>query len=110
MKSSTKKAFYPGRKQVFRQVADGHMVRDVIGRLDEALPGEPLLQPVMRRGQRLPAGRASLEAARSLARKQQQSLPPELKRLTPASAPFPVAFSEQLEKDRQSVLQQLGHA
>ena len=64
MKLSTKKVLYPGRKQVFRVVEGGRMVRDVIGRHDEALEGEPLLRPVMRGGVRLADGRVSLEEAR----------------------------------------------
>ena len=60
MKLSTKKVLYPGRKQVFRVVEDGRMVRDVIGLHDEILEGEPLLRPVMRGGVRLAAGRVDL--------------------------------------------------
>jgi nicotinate phosphoribosyltransferase len=43
LKLSSKKVLYPGRKQVFRQIDNGLMVRDTIGRFDEQLPGEPLL-------------------------------------------------------------------
>ena len=41
LKLSAKKLLYPGRKQVFRQIENGQMVRDVIGRFDEPIAGEP---------------------------------------------------------------------
>ncbi len=41
LKLSTKKVLYPGRKQVFRQFQSGRIVRDVIARFDESLPGKP---------------------------------------------------------------------
>ncbi len=46
MKTSRGKLTLPGRHQVFRDD-----LRDVIGLVGEALPGERLLQPVMRDGQ-----------------------------------------------------------
>jgi nicotinic acid phosphoribosyltransferase len=52
LKLLTRKLLYPGRKQTFRQVEKGQMVRDLIGRFDEVLPGEPLLQPLFRKNQR----------------------------------------------------------
>ena len=51
MKLSTGKRTLPGRKQIFREIRDGRAVCDVIRRFDEALPGRPLLAPVMRKGQ-----------------------------------------------------------
>lgn len=62
LKLSSSKVLHPGRKQVFRQVENGRMIGDAIGRFDELLPGEPLLQPVMRRG--LPTTRIDLEESR----------------------------------------------
>src|SRR5260370_12130237 len=71
-KLSSKKIIYPGRKQVFRRVEAGRMVRDVIGRDDEKLDGEPLLQPVMRGGARLADGQGSLALAPEHAPPQRQ--------------------------------------
>ena len=68
MKTSQGKLTLPGRHQVFRQ--DGG---DVIGLVDEHLPGEPLLQPVMREGRALP--QPTLEEIRERARVQLESLP-----------------------------------
>ena len=58
VKLSQDKATLPGKKQVWRIVgADGTASRDVIGCVEEAPPagGTPLLEPVMRKGQRLQA-------------------------------------------------------
>ena len=65
-KLSSRKAIYPGRKQVYRRTEGGRIARDVIGRHDEAVEGEPLLRPVMRGGVRLAAGRVGLEEARRM--------------------------------------------
>lgn len=73
-KRSSGKATWPGRKQVFREHdADGRLLRDTIGLVDEAVAGTPLLQPVMRAGRRLP--QPSLERSREFARRQLASLP-----------------------------------
>lgn len=53
-KRSEGKATWPGRKQVYRYLADdGHMDHDIVTTHDDRLPGEPLLQPVMKNGCRL---------------------------------------------------------
>jgi len=62
LKLSTKKLLYPGRKQVFRQIENGRMVGDVIGRSGESLPGEQLLKPLMVSGQ--PATQIKLAESR----------------------------------------------
>ncbi|MCX7961473.1 MAG: nicotinate phosphoribosyltransferase [Burkholderiales bacterium] len=54
-KRSTGKATWPGRKQVYRHYdADGAFARDVVTVVGDSQPGEPLLAPVMREGERLP--------------------------------------------------------
>lgn len=68
MKTSRGKLTLPGRHQVFRDD-----LRDVIGLVGESLPGEPLLQPVMRDGQVVAA--SSLEEIRDRARTQVDNLP-----------------------------------
>lgn len=53
-KRSTGKATWPGRKQVYRRRGpDGRMAGDLLTLEDDPQEGEPLLQLVMRRGQRL---------------------------------------------------------
>ncbi|HWY87498.1 MAG TPA: nicotinate phosphoribosyltransferase, partial [Gemmataceae bacterium] len=108
MKLSSRKAIYPGRKQVFRQIEGAQMVRDVIGRHDEHLPGQPLLQPVMRGGERLEAGRTSLADARHHARREQYQLPDALRRLDRAEPPYPVEASPALQRDFESLRRELS--
>ncbi len=98
-KLSPGKVLYPGRKQVFRFYERGLMKGDVIGRHDEDLPSQPLLEPVMQGGKRLPAGRVSLEAARSHCQAQLALLAEPLRALEPADEAYPVTFSDTLEKD-----------
>jgi len=106
LKLSTGKALYPGRKQVFRQVENGRMVRDLIGKFDETLPGEPLLQLVMRRG--VATARIDLEESRQRFRRERQRLPDHLRALEPAPAPYPVSFSEDLENDLDEIRRRLA--
>jgi len=110
MKLSSRKAIYPGRKQVIRRVEDGRIVRDVIGRHDETLEGEPLLQPVMRRGARLAAGRVSLEEARVHARRELERLPEVLRSLAPAEVPYRVEISPALQADHDALRRTLEAA
>ena len=107
LKLSTEKVLYPGRKQVFRQVEVGHMVRDVIGRFDEDLPGERLLQPVMRQGR--PTSHVDLEESRRRFQLELQRLPDQLRKLEPSPAPYPVTFSERLREDLDRIRRQLAH-
>ncbi|MDQ2950293.1 MAG: nicotinate phosphoribosyltransferase, partial [Acidobacteriota bacterium] len=96
LKLSTSKVLYPGRKQVFRQVENGRMVGDAIGRFDEQLPGEPLLQPLMRQG--VPTTRIDLEVSRQCCQRELERLPDHLRKLDPSPAPYMVSFSECLQK------------
>ncbi len=102
-KTSEGKESYPGRKQVFRTIDSGVMVGDVIALADEQLPGQPLLVPVMRGGKRLPAGNATLEQARETARRQIEALPPELRALPRAAAPYRVDISPALRRAAESI-------
>ena len=85
-------------------------MRDVIGRHDETLEGEPLLQPVMRGGVRLEAGRVSLEEARVHARRELEQLPEVLRSLAPAEVPFRVDVSPTLQADRDALRRALEAA
>ena len=85
-KRSSGKVTWPGRKQVFREHdANGRIVRDTIGLLDEPLPGTPLLRTVMRDGRRL--AQPSLEEIRSVAARETASLPEHCNSL---EAPRPI--------------------
>jgi nicotinate phosphoribosyltransferase len=106
LKLSTKKVLYPGRKQVFRQVEAGRMVRDVIGRFDEELPGEPLLQPVMRSG--ISTARIDLEESRRRFQSEVRRLPDHARKLEPSPTPYPVSFSKRLEDDLDRIRKEIA--
>lgn len=108
LKLSTKKLLYPGRKQVFRQLDNGRMIGDVIGRFHESLAGEQLLKPLMVRGQ--PAAQIKLAQSRKHLHSQLQLLPDHLRGLEPMSPQYPVSFSEQLQADLDSIRRRLGFA
>jgi nicotinate phosphoribosyltransferase len=108
MKLSSQKVIYPGRKQVFRVIEGGSMARDLIGRHDESAEGEPLLIRVMKDGARLPAGRVTLQEARSTARRELGRLPEYLRSLAPADAPYRVDVSPALQAERNSLLETLA--
>jgi nicotinate phosphoribosyltransferase len=102
LKLSTGKSIYPGRKQVFRSEEDGRMTGDVIGRADDALDGQPLLQLVMQRGKRLQPA-PSLQAIRDHAAAQLARMPAGLHELSTPSEPYPVQISSRLQKLRDEV-------
>lgn len=107
MKLSPNKSILPGRKQVFRAEKNGIATHDTIARHDERLAGRPLLAPVMRHGQRLPAGSDSLRTARDRAAAEIAALPANLRSLTQAQPPYPVEMSTALEAERASVRQSI---
>jgi nicotinate phosphoribosyltransferase len=92
-KQSEGKATWPGRKQVYR-VRDqrGRLQRDVITLEGDIHEGEPLLQPVMRHGQRL-APPAPLHEIRKHVETELMSLPERLRRFEP-TRPYLVEISE----------------
>jgi nicotinate phosphoribosyltransferase len=110
-KFSQEKITYPGRKQVFRFVAeDGKFSRDVIALDGESFPGGmPLLVPVMRAGRRLePAEKdplAGIERARKRFLADRSGLPQSVLPLRAADPPFPVRYSKQLEELHDQVRQ-----
>jgi nicotinate phosphoribosyltransferase len=96
LKLSTEKTVLPGRKQIFREEADGTATRDVITRVEEELPGRALLRRVMRNGQRLPAGEVALDEIRRYAGEQLATLPASVRALAPADPSYPVEISLEL--------------
>jgi nicotinate phosphoribosyltransferase len=95
-KRSPAKETMPGPKQEFRRRVDGEMRGDVIAASAESLPGEPLLVPVMRGGDRV--GAEPLTRMRERTAAELESLPRYLRDLTPdgPSEPYPVSCSERL--------------
>lgn len=105
LKLSSGKPVLPGRKQVFRIEEQGRAIRDIIARADETLSGRPLLRPMMRDGRRLtPDGETDLAVARRRAREEIDRLPPAVRGLNPAEAPYPVAISPALAAYRAAVI------
>jgi nicotinate phosphoribosyltransferase len=90
-------ATWPGCKQVFRcRDDDGVIVHDTLGLQKEAVPGTPLLEPVLRSGERVcPCW--SLAHVRQALRTHVASLPAALRGLSPAP-PLPVLVSPDLRE------------
>jgi nicotinate phosphoribosyltransferase len=95
-KRSAGKATWPGRKQVFRHYdGDGRFARDVVSVEGDALPGEPLVRPVMAQGRRLPQPALGECRARALA--QLALLPEPLRSLEAPPEPYPVEIAPALQ-------------
>ena len=91
-KRSPEKATVPGAKQVLRDYADGEMRGDVIARVEEELPGRPLLVPFVRGGRLVCV--ETIEQMRDRARAELLALPAGLRKLDGEGQPYPVAYSE----------------
>ncbi|HEX4950788.1 MAG TPA: nicotinate phosphoribosyltransferase [Blastocatellia bacterium] len=103
MKLSQDKATYPYCKQVWRSYADdGTFLGDTIGIADEGdLPGEPLLQPVLRKGETIAP--PSLTETQAYARQQVRNLPEIYRTLTMPQL-YPVKYSKHLESNKRKLL------
>jgi nicotinate phosphoribosyltransferase len=91
-KRSPEKATVPGAKQVLRDYVDGEMRGDVIARVEEQLPGRPLLLPFVRGGRLV--HEETIEQMRARARAELLALPPNLRELDGEEHPYPVGYSE----------------
>ena len=90
-KRSEGKASWPGRKQVYRQYdAEGAIAGDMVALLDEPVEGEPLLQPAMRGGKRVP-GLPGLANSRARAAAALAQLPQALRRLEAGQVPVGIS-------------------
>ncbi|MFW6154231.1 MAG: nicotinate phosphoribosyltransferase [Planctomycetota bacterium] len=106
-KLSSGKLIYPGRKQVFRITTDDRMDHDTIAFADDSPAGDPLLVPVMRRGQRTGAGRATLAQARETFSHNRRHLPDRLTALDPGDAAYPVHISQGVQETLASLREEL---
>lgn len=102
-KLSRHKPILPGRKQIFRQEANGMAVGDTIARAGEQLEGRALLRVAMRGGRRTPDASENLETMRQRAREEMAKLPAHLMSLEPADPPYPVHTSAALERHHEEV-------
>lgn len=91
-KRSPEKATVPGAKQVFRRYEHGEMRGDVIARVEEKLPGAPLLVPFVRAGRLL--REETIEQMSTRARRELLALPHGLRNLDEAAPSYPVSYSE----------------
>lgn len=103
LKLSLGKPILPGRKQVFRVSKNGNDLHDVVAQADEDLPGRPLLEAVMRNGERLAAGRVELESARAYASQQTARLPDHVRSITLEEPPYLVETSPKLSKYQKEI-------
>jgi nicotinate phosphoribosyltransferase len=103
-KFSADKATYPGTKQVYRfRDGEGMFARDLIACSGERVQGgEPLLQPMMRNGQRLIQPAESLQKIRDRVHSQLKLLP-EAARRSISPVRYEVKFSAELERLLQQV-------
>ena len=105
LKLSAGKASWPGRKQVFRQKsANGTANNDIIGMRDEDLPGESLLEIVMRGGRTISHYPTLAESRERLAG-DLAALPAAVKALREPSR-YPVEFSPKLKVLRDEIVKQ----
>jgi nicotinate phosphoribosyltransferase len=95
-KRSLGKTTWPGRKQVWRRYDDGRMTGDAVSLETNPQPGEPLLVPVMRNGQRL-LPQPTLEEIRGNAARNLHQLPLTLAMLQDGRA-YPVEISPALHQ------------
>jgi nicotinate phosphoribosyltransferase len=96
-KRSTKKATWPGRKQVWRRYgADGRMIGEILAREGDKKEGEPLIELVMQGGRRLRPP-PPLHDIRRHAKRELERLPLALRAIEPATT-YPVEVAEELKE------------
>lgn len=98
VKLSKGKRLLPGRKQIFRVEEEGRAVRDVIAGHTEAVAGRALLEKVMEKGVRLPAGHRDWRDARERSAREMAGLPERVLRIERPDPPYPVEMSEGLRR------------
>ena len=108
LKNAPGKKLNPGPKQVWRFAgADGCYSHDEITGRDEHRDGEPLLQPVIRDGE--PVGEPpDIATAHDRAWAALARMPEGMRRLEPMDTPYPVHFSEALERLRVETIEALN--
>ena len=102
MKESSGKMTYPGRKQIFRSFADGRVKADRLGLITDSIGEQPLLQLVMKQGERIQPGE-SLAQIRERTVASVASLPDQCRRLdNPVSVGVEVSegLQELIERTR----------
>ena len=104
VKLSANKPVLPGRKQVFRRTDGDRDTGDAIARVDEDLPGRPLLETVMCDGIRTIPPTYDLFEIRRYAAEQIARLPETVRGLTDTDPPYPVEISAKLNAYHEEVV------
>ena len=107
MKLSPNKTTLPGQKQLYRELDNDKMIRDVMALHEETLSGQPMLHTVMEDGKRLTNASNNLDSIRRYCQKTIASLPPALTRLEAGNPPYPVHISSGLAAARDDLVQSL---
>ena len=108
-KLSEGKGVLPGRKQVYRFEADGVASHDLIAQAEEphVESARPLLVPVMKHGERLPAGRETLDTIRARTKADVDRLPDYLRQLPAPAKPYRVDVSAALTRAHRDLIAQM---
>jgi nicotinate phosphoribosyltransferase len=107
-KLSPAKTVLPGAKQIFRVESGGVAERDVVALRHESAAGRPLLRQVMSSGQRLDAGRVTLDESRRRAAHELACLPEHVRSLQRADPPYRVDISAELRASRDALARAHG--
>ncbi|SEO97373.1 nicotinate phosphoribosyltransferase [Aquisalimonas asiatica] len=109
LKNAPGKQLHPGPKQVWRfSDAGGRYSHDEITRRDEHRDGVPLLTPIVQAG--TPLGEApQVTAGRDRAWAAIARFPDAMRELEAPAAPYPVHFSDALERLRRETVAGLGY-
>jgi nicotinate phosphoribosyltransferase len=106
LKLSPGKASWPGKKQVFRALSAAGTQKDVIGLREEDLPGDRLLEEVMRQGVTVRA-HPSLFEIRARVAAELNRLPESLRKIREPDRPL-VEFSPKLKILREAIGRKSG--
>jgi len=109
MKLSTGKPTLPGAKQIFRRIEDGRARGDTLGRREERLEGEPLLERFLDNGKRIREP-DSADKARDRAEERLALLPEDIRSIEQADEAYPVALSEELDDYHRYVRERISRA
>lgn len=109
MKLSTGKPTLPGAKQIFRRVEDGVARSDTLGRREERLDGEPLLERFLENGKRV-RKRESADRARERAEERLALLPAGIRAIERADQSYSVELSEEMDEYHRRVRDRVSRA
>jgi nicotinate phosphoribosyltransferase len=94
IKLSAEKKTYPGEKQLFRVEEDGNYPYDILAMESEKIKGKPLLERVIKNGQRV-VKRRKLDEIRKYCLEEVAKLPEQTKKLI--AEPYETRTSQQLD-------------